>query len=156
MKEHLVHREMLKSHTHAHTHCDTRSHKQEYLYTYRSCRQKHICRYSRICTRTHACRRTCMRANTSQMRPERTRSDTHKLQGLRESERELERVGCYLFISLPCSQEATSPRSCKHTETQASVSSNPGNNKWSPHTSMHTHMWDACTNTYTHAGVSEP
>lgn len=84
------------------------------------------------------------------MRHQHTHTGTHKLQGLRESERELERVGCYLFITLSCSQEATSPRSCKHTETQASVSSNPGNNKWSPHTSTHTHMWEVCTNTYTH------
>ena len=64
----------------------------------------------------------------------------------------VERVRCYLFISLSCSREATSPRSCKHTETQASVSSNPGNNKWSPHRYMrdvgcqhkHTHTLAGC------------
>lgn len=112
------------------------------------------------CTHTHRAHRhtctgtgTCVRIRT--VRHEHMHGDTHKLQGLRECVRELERVGCYLFISLSCSQEATSPRSCKHTETQDSVSSNPGNNKWSPHTSMHTHMWDACTNTHTHMrGVS--
>lgn len=122
----------MQTHTHAVTHTVTNRN----AYTFTLCTQKHTYRYRPICTHTHN--------ETS------THAGTHKLQGLRESERELERVGCYLFITLSCSQEATSPRSCKHTETQASVSSNPGNNKWSPHTSMHTHMREVCTNTYTH------
>lgn len=78
----------------------------------------------------------------------------HTLQGLREGE--LERVGCYLFISFSCSQEATSPQSCKHTETRASVSLNPGNNKRSLYTSMHTFTWDACTSTSTNLGCQSP
>lgn len=120
---------------HRHTRCDT-------------CGHKHAC------TRTHRARKhTCAGAGAYV----RTHTQTHtQLQGLREWVRELERVGCYLFISLSCSQEATSPRSCKHTETRASVSSNPGNNKWSPHSSVHTHTWDACTNTYTHVGCQCP
>lgn len=84
----------------------------------------------------------------------RTHTLVHTLQGLREGE--LERVGCYLFISLSCSQEATSPQSCKHTETQASVSLNPGNNKRSLYTSMHTLTWDACTSTATNLGCQNP
>lgn len=63
----------------------------------------------------------------------------------------------YLFITLSCSQEATSPRSCKHTETQASVSSNPGNNKWSPHTGAHTHARGMPAQTHpTRAGCQRP
>lgn len=81
-------------------------------------------------THTHA------RANTSTGTGASTRIDT--LQGLRECVRQPERVGCYLFISLSCSREATSAGSCKHGETRASVRRNPGNNKWSPHISART------------------
>lgn len=43
-----------------------------------------------------------------------TGAHANTLQGLGECVRQLERVGCYLFISLSCSREATSARSCKH------------------------------------------
>lgn len=88
-----------------------------------------------------------------------TGASTHTpdaLQGLRECARQLERVGCYLFISLSCSQEATSARSCKHRETRASARRSPGNNKWSPHISARTTCGMPAQTSHPHAGLGCP
>lgn len=79
-----------------------------------------------------------------------TRAQAHTSRPRRECVRGSKRGLAVIYSSVfSCSQEATSPRSCKHTERQASVSCSPGNNKWSPHMNVHTTCGIACTNTYT-------